>query len=382
MQDSAFAPPLAGVRVIEFAGIGPGPFAGMMLADMGAEVIRIDRAGATDPQIAQEFMARGRRSIALDLKNPDAVAVALRLIETADALIEGFRPGVMERLGLGPDVALAANPRLVYGRMTGWGQTGPISPTAGHDLNYIALSGALWASGPGDGKPAFPLNLLGDFGGGGMMLAFGIATGLLKAARTGRGDVVDAAISDGTTTLMSMIYSRIAMGRWSDRRQDNYLDGGAPWYDVYECADGHWITIGALEPKFWQVLLDRLGLDPTQLGDRADRSTWPATRQLLTALFLSQPRAHWTALLEGTDACFARREPIWPLTLSRVRGRNCGLERIAARRFSADRRGVLALLGIVRRRDRADQGMAKGLVASPARVPGRPSLGPGFFGLP
>lgn len=309
MQDHASAPPLQGLRIIEFAGIGPGPFAGMMLADMGAEIIRIERPGAASPTASGgydlDFLARGRKSIALNMKAPGALDLALDLIRGADGLIEGFRPGVMERLGLGPDVCLEANPRLVYGRMTGWGQEGPVAKTAGHDLNYIALSGALWASGEADRAPSFPLNLLGDFGGGGMFLAFGMVTGLLKAARTGRGDVVDAAIVDGTAALMTMIYSRREMGVWREERASNLLDGGAPWYGVYECADGGWITIGALEPQFWAVLLDKLGLAPDDMGDRADRATWPDMRRKLTALFLSQPRDHWTALLQDTDACFA-----------------------------------------------------------------------------
>lgn len=309
MHQEASAPPLAGLRIIEFAGIGPGPFAGMMLADMGAEVVRIERPGAGSPTGAGahdlDFLARGRKSIALNMKAPGAVDLALRLVETADGLIEGFRPGVMERLGLGPDVCRARNPRLVYGRMTGWGQDGPVAKTAGHDLNYIALSGALWASGEAGRAPTFPLNLLGDFGGGGMFLAFGMVTGLLKAARTGSGDVVDAAIVDGTAALMSMIYSRRAMGLWRDERASNALDGGVPWYGVYECADGGWVTIGALEPQFWAVLLDKLGLSVQEMGDRADRTVWPAMRTRLTEIFKSQPRDHWTALLQDTDACFA-----------------------------------------------------------------------------
>jgi alpha-methylacyl-CoA racemase len=309
MPTAASAPPLAGLRIIEFAGIGPGPFAGMMLADMGAEIIRIERPGAGSPtgQGAHEleFLARGRKSIALNMKAPGAVDLALKLIEGADGLIEGFRPGVMERLGLGPDVCLARNPRLVFGRMTGWGQDGPVSRTAGHDLNYIALSGALWASGEADRAPTFPLNLLGDFGGGGMFLAFGMVTGLLKAARTGQGDVVDAAIVDGTAALMSMIYSRRAMGLWKDERASNALDGGVPWYGVYECADGGWITIGSLEPQFWAVLLEKLDLTPEQMGDRTDRSLWPAMRETLAGIFMSRPRDHWVDLLQDTDACFA-----------------------------------------------------------------------------
>lgn len=309
MSQDKNAPPLAGLRIIEFAGIGPGPFAGMMLADMGADIIRIERPGAVSVTGSDaydlDFLARGRKSLALNLKVQGAVDLALRLIDGADGVIEGFRPGVMERLGLGPEICHARNPRLVYGRMTGWGQTGPVSPTAGHDLNYIALSGALWASGEAGRAPTFPLNLLGDFGGGGMFLAFGMVTGLLKAARTGQGDVVDAAIVDGTATLMAMIYSRRAMGKWRDERGANALDGGVPWYGVYTCADGGWITIGALEPQFWAVLLDKLGLDAATMGDRSDPATWPAIRETLAGIFASQPRDHWVALLQETDACFA-----------------------------------------------------------------------------
>lgn len=298
--------PLAGLRVVEFTGIGPGPFAGMMLADMGADIIRIDRAPpAPEAQAHLDFLARGRRSIALDLKMPGATEVALRLIEGADALIEGFRPGVMERLGLGPDICHARNPRLVYGRMTGWGQSGPLAHSAGHDLNYIALTGALWGTGDRDRAPTFPMNLLGDFGGGGMFLAFGIVAALLKAARTGQGDVVDAAICDGTSSLMAFIHGLRARGQWQDVRGANLLDGGAPWYGVYACSDGQWISIGALEPQFWAKLLECLGLDQADMGDRNDPATWPAMRASLSDLFASKPRAHWVALLEGTDACFA-----------------------------------------------------------------------------
>lgn len=299
------APPLAGLRVVEFAGIGPGPFAGMMLADMGAEMLRVERTGDTRPGAATDVLARGRRSVALDLKTDAGRAAALALIDRADAVMEGYRPGVMERLGLGPDICRARNPRLVYGRMTGWGQTGPAAAAAGHDLNYIALSGALWAMGDADRPPPVPLNIVGDFGGGGMLLAFGMVTALLKAARTGRGDVVDAAICDGTAALMAMTYSMRAAGLWSDRRADNKLDGGAPWYGVYRCADDGWITIGALEPKFWSLLLDRLGLDPAGLGDRDRREDWPRMRQILAETFAGRPRAHWQALLENTDVCFA-----------------------------------------------------------------------------
>ncbi|MEM1274358.1 MAG: CaiB/BaiF CoA-transferase family protein [Pseudomonadota bacterium] len=302
MVDRSYLP-LTGLRLVEFAGIGPGPFACMMLADMGAEVIRIDRCDAVhDPY---DFLARGRRSIALDLKKPDAVDVACKLIDGADGLIEGFRPGVMERLGLGPDVCRARNPRLVYGRMTGWGQDGPLAKAAGHDLNYIALTGALWATGQADRAPTFAANLLGDFGGGGMFLALGMVAGLLKAARTGTGDVVDAAITDGTHTLMSFLHARRASGRWTDAREANTLDGGAPWYGVYECACGGWISIAAIEPRFWSELLQLLQIDETALGDRADPAAWRGIRALLSDTFREKPRDHWVALLEGTDACFA-----------------------------------------------------------------------------
>lgn len=295
--------PLAGVRIVEFAGIGPGPFAGMMLADMGAEVIRIDRPGAQAHP--QDFLARGRRSLVLDMKRPEAAEVALTLLETADGLIEGYRPGVMERLGLGPEAVHARNPKLVYGRMTGWGQEGPLAHAAGHDLNYIALSGAVWGTGAADQPPGFAQNMLGDFGGGAMFLAFGMVSGLFNAQRTGWGDVIDAAICDGAAALMAMTYSFRAMGRWQDARGANLLDGGVPWYGVYTCADGGWITIGPLEPKFWADMLRLLEIDPAELGDRRDPANWPAMRARFTALFASQPRAHWVALLEGTDACFA-----------------------------------------------------------------------------
>ncbi|MCY6379709.1 CaiB/BaiF CoA transferase family protein [Hoeflea prorocentri] len=296
--------PLSGLRIIEFAGIGPGPFAAMMLSDMGADVIRIDRlnAGETHPN---DFTLRGRQSVAMNLKMPAAVESALKLIETADGLIEGFRPGVMERLGLGPEICHAINPRLVYGRMTGWGQAGPLAQAAGHDLNYISLTGGLWATGEADRSPTFAMNLLGDYGGGGMYLAFGMVSGLLQAQRTGQGDIVDAAICDGVNSLMTFIHSRRAMGMWRDERAANPLDGGRPWYGVYECADGNWISIGAIEPQFWACLLQKLGLDSSAIGDRQDPNNWPSIRKTLEERFLSQPRDHWDALLSGTDACFA-----------------------------------------------------------------------------
>ncbi|MEP4980635.1 CaiB/BaiF CoA-transferase family protein [Ascidiaceihabitans sp.] len=296
--------PLSGLRIIEFAGIGPGPFAAMMLADMGAEVIRVDRISDV-PAHPNDFTLRNRRSLALNLKDPKAIDIALSLIASADALIEGFRPGVMERLGLGPDVCNGRNPKLVYGRMTGWGQDGPWAQAAGHDLNYIALSGALWATGEADSKPTFPMNLLGDYGGGGMYLAFGIVAGILNAQTTGKGDTVDAAICDGTNSLMTFIHSRRAMGLWEDRRQANKLDGGVPWYDVYQCADGEWISIGALEPQFWAKLLEILDIPVDQVGRRDDPSTHAATRALLEQTFAAHPQAYWNDLLSGTDACYA-----------------------------------------------------------------------------
>ncbi len=299
--------PLQGLRVVEFAGIGPGPFAAMMLADMGADVIRIDRppAGQDSVSSANDFMSRGRRSLAMNLKSPEAVEVALQIIDSADALIEGFRPGVMERLGLGPDVCSARNPGLVYGRMTGWGQSGPLAHSAGHDLNYIALTGALWATGDVDRPPSFPMNLLGDFGGGGMYLAYGLVVGMLKAQRTGHGDVVDAAICDGTNSLMTFIHAWRAQGNWQDQRAANLLDGGVPWYSVYTCADGKWITVAALELKFWHELLNLLGIDLAAVGEREDKSQWPEIRLLLTEKFASQPRDFWAELFAGSDACVA-----------------------------------------------------------------------------
>lgn len=299
--------PLAGLRVIEFAGLGPGPFAGMMLADMGAEILRIERrGGGLQPKDAtRDIPARGRKSITLDLKAPGAIDVALRLIGQADALIEGYRPGVMERLGLGPDVCLRANPALVYGRMTGWGQNGTLAQAAGHDLNYIALSGALWSMGEKGSKPIPPLNLLGDFGGGGMFLAFGLVCALLRAKETGQGDVIDAAISDGVAALMAPVYGYRAQGGWTDQRQSNRLDGGAPFYGVYECKCGGWITIGSIEPQFWALLIEAVGLDEAEFGDRNDASQWPRMREDFAARFLTRTREEWCDLMEGTDICFA-----------------------------------------------------------------------------
>ncbi len=301
--------PLNGIRIIEMAGIGPAPFAAMLLSDMGAEVIRIDRKGEADAggfdRLKNEgFLQRGRRSLAMDLKNSLAIAVALDLVGSADALIEGFRPGVMERLGLGPAVCLERNPKLVYGRITGWGQTGPLAQAAGHDINYIALSGALHAIGSRE-APVPPLNLVGDFGGGAMLVAFGVVCALLEARRSGLGQVVDAAMTDGAALLMAMTYSLKSLGYWNNQRESNLLDGGAPFYGTYECADGKWLALGSIEQRFHDVLLDRLALPKTEFADRWNPQAWPRLRARLREHFLSRPRAYWCELLEGTDACVA-----------------------------------------------------------------------------
>ena len=302
--------PLAGVRVVEIAGIGPGPFAAMLLADLGADVVRVDRAGQVyggDPNTPpKDVMNRGRRSIGVDLKNPEGVETVLQLVEHADALIEGFRPGVTDRLGIGPDACLARNPRLVYGRMTGWGQDGPMAQMAGHDINYISIGGALGAIGRPDERPQPPLNLVGDFGGGGMLLAFGIACALIEARTSGKGQVVDAAMVDGTAVLTTFMHGFMAMGIWSDERGVNMLDTGAPYYEVYTCADGKFLSVGAIEPQFYMVLLERTGL----LGDpdfehQNDRSKWARQKERLTEVIGSRTRDEWAAIFDGTDGCVA-----------------------------------------------------------------------------
>jgi len=299
-------PPLHGLRIVEIAGIGPGPFCGMMLADHGAEVIRIERPGdATTTAIAGDPLLRSRRSIALDLKSPRAVDAVKRIVATADGLIEGFRPGVMERLGLGPEEALAANPKLVYGRMTGWGQTGPMAPQPGHDINYIAQSGALYAYGAAGGKPQFPINMVGDFGGGGMMLAFGMLAAILHAQRTGEGQVVDCAMTEGSAVLMSMIWGFRGNGRWSDRRGTNLLDGGAHFYDTYETADGKWVSIGAIEPQFYAALRRVMALDGDEWSAQFDPRVWPDLRRKLTEQFRTKTRDAWCAAFAGHEVCFA-----------------------------------------------------------------------------
>jgi alpha-methylacyl-CoA racemase len=293
-------------------GLGPCPFAAMMLADMGAEVIRIDRKQAPGqagpfPILGTKFdvLARGRRSLALDLKHPDAREVVLQLTAQADVLLEGFRPGVMERLGLGPDACLARNPRLVYGRVTGWGQHGPLAQAAGHDLNYVALSGMLHAMGRADSPPAPPLNLVGDFGGGAMMLAFGVVCAVLEAKSAGKGQVVDAAMTDGSALLGAMMYGLRAYGMWSDQREANMLDGGAPFYDTYACADGKYISIGAIEPQFYAQLLELTGASDPDFAKQWSQARWPQLKAKFAALFATRTRDAWCTLLEGTDVCFA-----------------------------------------------------------------------------
>ncbi|MGH0037268.1 MAG: CaiB/BaiF CoA transferase family protein [Myxococcota bacterium] len=302
--------PLEGVRILEIAGIGPGPFAAMMLSDMGADVLRVDRAGAVrggDPaQPPKDVINRGRKSIGVDLKNPDGVETVLRLVEGADALIEGFRPGVMERLGLGPDVCLERNGRLVYGRMTGWGQEGPMAQAAGHDINYIALAGTLDAIGRAGEKPLPPLNLVGDFGGGGMLLAFGVVCALVERGCSGKGQVVDAAMVDGAAALMAMMHGMRAMNFWNDERGTNLLDTGAHFYDTYETADGKYVAIGSIEPQFYAELLERTGLSgQDDLPSQMDRSRWPEMAERLTALFKTRTRDEWCEIMEGSDVCFA-----------------------------------------------------------------------------
>jgi len=328
------AGPLAGYRVVELAGIGPGPFAAMMLSDMGAEVLRVDRADAvdpTEPAPTWDVNARGRRSVAVDLKHPSGAEVVLRLVEQADALFEGYRPGVTERLGLGPDVCLARNPKLVYGRMTGWGQDGPMAQAAGHDINYIALAGALAHFGREGGKPTPPINLVGDFGGGGMFMAFGLVCGILEAQRSGKGQVLDVAMVDGSAILMTMMWGLKKIGFWDEAMGVNVLDTGAPFYDTYETSDGKFVSLGSLEPQFYAELIQRLGLEGDDLPNQMDRNGWGTLRDKFTALFKTKTRDEWDAVLAGSDACYA---PV--LTMSEATDN----EHIKARNTIIDRGGV------------------------------------------
>jgi alpha-methylacyl-CoA racemase len=296
--------PLRDLRIVEFAAIGPAPFAAMLLADMGADVVRIARPDG--PRLDQrDIVERARRVVQVDLKSDTGVATALDLLDQADALIEGFRPGVMERLGIGPDTVLRRNPRLVYGRMTGWGQTGPLAPAAGHDINYIALTGALHAIGEAGGAPVPPLNLLGDFGGGALYLVVGVLAALLEARQSGRGQVVDAAIVDGAASLLTFVHAAMARDAWRDQRGSNLLDGGAPFYATYRCADGAYVAVGALEPQFHARLLEGLGLPPEAFATRDDPATWPRLKELMRGAFAARTQQQCRDLLEGSDACFA-----------------------------------------------------------------------------
>ena len=302
--------PLAGVKIVEMAGIGPGPFCGMLLGDLGAEIVSIDRPGGGEKaglpfSPAYDFFSRNKLRIALDLKSAEGHATALKLIEQADILIEGFRPGVMEKLRLGPSDLKPRNPRLVYGRMTGWGQTGPLAQSAGHDVNYIALTGVLSAIGAAGAAPTIPLNLVGDFGGGSLYLALGLLAAYIEAQRSGEGQVVDASVVDGAASLGTMMFALSGMGQWSDQRGANVLDGGAPFYGLYETADGGYVSIGPLEGKFYAEFLTRLGLEADAVPSRADRRNWPALKDLFAARFKTKTRDEWCALMEGTDVCFA-----------------------------------------------------------------------------
>src|SRR3989440_5501260 len=320
--------PLTGIRIVEFAGIGPGPFACMMLADMGAEVVTLDRVGAKKNMKA--VAVRGRKVIELDLKDKAAIAQVLDLLAGADALIEGFRPGVMERLGLGPDVVLARNPKLVYGRMTGWGQEGPLANAAGHDINYISITGALAAIGTRE-KPVPPLNLVGDFGGGALYLVVGVLAALLEASKSGKGQVVDAAMCDGAASLMSMFFDMTAIGRWVEGREQNFLDGGAHFYGIYECSCGNFISIGSIEPQFYALLRQHAGLSDADFDQQMERKAWPGLRQKLADVFKTKNRDEWCKIMEGTDGCFA---PV--LTMSEAPNH----PHMAARNIFVDRHDV------------------------------------------
>lgn len=296
--------PLNGLRIIEIEGLGPAPFCGMMFADMGAEVISITRASSSTPRPA-EISERGKKSIAVNLKSPQGVELLLKLCETADALIEGFRPGVAERLGIGPDDCAKRNPKLVYGRMTGWGQTGPLAQAAGHDLNYISLSGALHSIGRKGERPVPPLNLVGDFGGGGMFLAFGVMSAVFEASRSGQGQVVDVSMVEGSAALMHMMYAWQAKGAWQDERGVNMLDGAAHYYDSYETSDGQYVSIGSIEPQFYQLLIEKAGLDADEFAPQHDQTQWPVLKEKLAAVILQKTRAQWCEIMEGSDVCFA-----------------------------------------------------------------------------
>jgi alpha-methylacyl-CoA racemase len=322
--------PLTGLKIVEFAGIGPGPFCGMLLSDLGADVVRIDRIGARGGA-KTDVTARGRRSVALDLKDPAAVETALALMDKADAVFEGFRPGVMERLGLGPDVALKRNSKLVYGRMTGWGQFGPYAQAAGHDINYISIVGALHAIGTAE-KPVPPLNLVGDFGGGALYLAFGLLAGVIHAKASGQGQVIDCAMTDGAASLMAMFYGMSAAGGWTDQRKSNLLDGGAQFYDTYECSCGRFISLGSIEPQFYALLLEKAELEDPAFKAQMDRTAWPDLKSKLAAVIKTKSRDEWCKIMDATDVCFA---PVLNLAEAPAHPHN------AARKTFVDVEGVM-----------------------------------------
>lgn len=311
MSETKRGGPLAGLKVVEMVGLGPGPFAGMLLADMGAEVVGIDRPGGVSINLPHDICRRGKRFIEADVKTPAGRATVMDELASADVLIEGNRPGVMERLGLGPEDCWQTNPRLVYGRMTGWGQEGPLAQAAGHDLNYIALAGALHPMGEPDAPPPVPMNLVGDYGGGAMFLAFGVMAAVYEAQRSGKGQVVDAAMVDGASLMMSMFHSLRASGWWAEERGANFLDGGAHFYGCYACSDGLFVSVGAIETPFMKVLIDKAGLPADWLDKHMDREAWPALKAELAALFATRSQAEWRELLEGSDACFAPVLPFW-----------------------------------------------------------------------
>jgi alpha-methylacyl-CoA racemase len=351
--------PLEGIKIVELAGIGPAPFCAMLFADMGAEVVRVDRAANVGSDTDRDgndarfnLLLRGRRNIAVDLKNKAGQDAVLRLVDQADALIEGFRPGVMERLGLGPDICLARNRRLVYGRMTGWGQDGPIAHVAGHDINYIALSGALAAIGPAGGAPVPPLNLIGDFGGGALYLAMGVLAGILRAKASGEGQVIDCSMVEGAASLMTMMYGALASGAWIEKRGHNRTDGGSHFYHVYETKDGEYISVGSIEPQFYRLLLAHAGLEGVDLPPQGDRAQWPAMRERFAGVFKQKTRAEWVAIMQQTDICFA---PV--LTMSEA----------IEHEHNRHRGSFVEVDGV------AQPGPAPRFLGTPTRVPSRPA---------
>jgi alpha-methylacyl-CoA racemase len=350
--------PLSGIRVIEVAGLGAAPYTAMLLSDLGADVIRIDRPGAAAAQPGKYALSRGRRSVIIDMKQPDGIGAFLALVQRADVLLEGFRPGVTERLGYGPDVCLARNPRLVYARMTGWGQQGPMSQMAGHDLNYLALTGALTLLQRPGARPVTPPGLIADFGGGGLMMAFGIVCALLEARRSGAGQVIDAAMIDGVASLTTLIYSMTAQGRWVDEPGANFCDGGSPYYDSYETSDGRYVVVAAIESQFYAVLLDKLGLSPAAIPDRDDPANWPTLKAMFSDIFITRSRDEWAALFDGTDGCVT---PVLSITEARDHPHNAA-------------RGVVTeAFGVAQPAPAPRFSRTPGAIAGPPPVPGAQS---------